>query len=143
MSKKKMQNEPVVAEPEIPELEAPVGAAEPAPACDCESQPCECETALPRVSAEEAIERILAPVDSPPVSASALVSPDPKPMLHWAELKGHLPNLPNAVRFPGQAVHSKPHLAVVLVHSKLASNSLVTEAEYDRLAEEAYGLRIG
>jgi hypothetical protein len=63
-----------------------------------------------------------------------------EPLEVIAKRKGHIPN-PGPIRFRGD-IHTGPHMAVVLQHSGLAPNSLLTEAEYDKLVTGAYSLTL-
>jgi hypothetical protein len=63
-----------------------------------------------------------------------------EPLEVIAARKGHIPT-PGPIRFRGD-IHKGPHIAVVLQHSGLAPNSLLTEADYDKLVTEAYSLTL-
>ena len=57
---------------------------------------------------------------------------------HWAKAAGHIPGPQSP-----QNLHTGPHVRVVLVHSGLAINSLVTQAEYDAAVAAAYSVPVG
>lgn len=63
-----------------------------------------------------------------------------EPLETIARRKGHIPN-PGPIRFRGD-IHRGPHIDVVKIHSGLASNSLLTEAQYDKYVSEAYSLTL-
>lgn len=115
--------------------------------------------------ARELVEKILEPVADPPAlpdvggetlpgigqppdgdAPAEKPAPDPnrkREAREWATDKGHLPTEKQMNPQMRGEVHQGRHLAVMLAHSKLAVNSLLTEADYERLMTEAYSLPIG
>lgn len=72
--------------------------------------------------------------------AAEQATPEVRPLEEWARAKGHIPK-PGPLRHRGD-IHRGPHIAVVLQHSGLAINSLITEATYDQHVTAAYELPI-
>lgn len=73
-------------------------------------------------------------------SESAPATPEtksePETVERWAKAKGHIPD-PKRLQF-----HRGPHVRVVMVHNKLAINSPISEADYDKAVEAAYSIPV-
>lgn len=87
---------------------------------------------------------------SPPAESAAA---ETKALVQWAQAKGHIPSTKRVRGFGGSAivpVHGGRHVDVIRTYIQQINgwpnvappNLQLTEAEYDKFADEAYGLTV-
>lgn len=97
-------------------------------------------------------ELVLEPIaDSPPAQPSADMAEAAegasdltgcKTVYDWALEKGHVPS-EKPIAFRADPHRGKPHIAVVLAHTRWPINKLVSESHYDEAVTAAYNLPVG